>query len=193
MKLSKKELTKNEIINAAKEIILKSGYEAVTVRRLAEIAGYSHTNLYYYFKDLNTLLWELRLDMIEDMITELTEVSFAHEDPIEELLGVFYYYIDYFFNYPNVFRFFYFYSFVEPEGDESNKILQQRFNGMWNTSFYRLVQGGIIQCDDIEVVAKTIIFSIQGMIMMSFSSHGITKKESIKDELKKLVNYQFCK
>jgi AcrR family transcriptional regulator len=193
MKLTKKERTQKEIIQAAKEIVHDKGYEAVTVRYLAEVTGYSHTNLYYYFKDLNALLWALRLDMIEDMITELTSVSFPKNDPVEEILDAFFCYTDYFFKRPNVFRFFYFYSFIQPEGDDSYQKLEKRFSGMWQTSFLRLMQEGVIQANDIEVAAKTIIYALQGMIMLSFSSNGDTKQENIKEELVKLINYLFKK
>lgn len=193
MKQTKKERTQKEIIQAAKEIVHNKGYEAVTVRYLAELTSYSHTNLYYYFKDLNALLWALRIDMIEDMITELTSVSLTKDDPLEEILDIFFCYTDYFFTHPNVFRFFYFYPFVQPAGDDSYQKLEHRFQGMWQTSFFRLVQEGVIQANDIEVVAKTIIYSLQGMIMLSFSANGITKQEDIKEELVKLINYLFKK
>ena len=42
MKQAKKERTQKEIIEAAKDIILDKGHEAITVRYLAEITGYSH-------------------------------------------------------------------------------------------------------------------------------------------------------
>lgn len=193
MNQTKKERTQKEIIQAAKKIVHDKGYEAVTVRHLAEVTGYSHTNLYYYFKDLNSLLWELRLVMIEDMISELASVSFAKDDPVEEILDALFCYTDYFFSHPNIFRFFYFYSFVPPEGDDSFQKLEKRFNGMWQTSFSRLLQEGVIQADAIEVAAKTIIYALQGMIMLSFSSNGLTKQEDIKEELVKLVNYLFKK
>lgn len=176
-----------------KDIIHDKGHEAVTVRYLAEVTGYSYTNLYYYFKDVNALLWTLRLDMIEDMITKLTSISFENDDPVEEILGVFFCYTDYFFKHPNVFRFFYFYPFVQPEGDDRYQKLEQRLHSMWQTSFMRLIHEGIIQTEDVEVVAKTIIYALQGMIMLSFSSNGVTQKDDIKDELIKLVNYLFNK
>lgn len=193
MKQTKKERTQKDIIEAAKTIIHDRGHEAVTVRCLAEVTGYSHTNLYYYFKDMNALLWALRFDMIEDMIIELTSIPFKNDDPVEEILDIFSCYTDYFFKHPNVFRFFYFYSFVQPEGDDSYQRLEQRFQNMWQASFIRLIQEGIILTEDIEVVAKTIIYALQGMIMLSFSSNGAAQKEDIKDELKKLVNYLFRK
>ena len=191
MNQTKKERTQKEIIQAAKEIVRDKGYEAVTVRYLAEVTGYSHTNLYYYFKDLNALLWVLRFVMVEDMITELASVSITKDDPVEEILEAFFCYTDYFFKHPNVFRFFYFYSFVQPEGDDSYEKLEERFSSMWQTSFSRLLQEGILQPTDVEVVAKTIIYALQGMIMLSFSSNGLTRQEDIKEELVKLINYLF--
>lgn len=193
MKQTKKERTQNEIMQAAKGIIHDKGHEAVTVRYLAEVTGYSYTNLYYYFKDLNALLWALRLDMVEDMIAELDAVPYTDEDPIEEILGAFFCYTDYFFKHPNVFHFFYFYPFVQPEGDDSYQKLEERFGRMWQTSFFRLTQKGIIHVDDIEVVAKTMIYALQGMIMLSLSSNGALEQESIKRELAKITKYLFKK
>lgn len=193
MKISKRERTQKEIIEAAKNIIHDKGHEAITVRYLADITGYSYTNLYYYFKDLNALLWALRIDMIEDMITELTSISFTKDDPVEEILGAFFSYTDYFFRHPNVFRFFYFYPFIQPEGDDSYQKLDQKFQGLWQTSFFRLIQEGILRTEDIEVVAKTIIYALQGMIMLSFSSNGSMNHEYVKEEIVKLINYLFKK
>lgn len=191
MQISKKERTQKEIMEAAKEIILEKGYEAVTVRCLAEATGYSHTNLYYYFKDLNALLWSLRFDMIEDMIAELSAVPTAKEDPVDEILAAFFGYADYYFRHPNVFRFFYFYPFVQPDGDERYQKLEQRFQGIWKTSFSRLTGKGIIDIDDIEVAAKTIIYSLHGMIMLNLSANGTPTQEDFEAELSKMVHNLF--
>lgn len=189
MKPSKKERTQKEILEAAKRIIHDKGHEAITVRYLAEVTGYSYTNLYHYFKDLNALLWALRLDMIDDMITELTSVSFTKDDPMEEIIDAFLCYTDYFFQHPNVFRFFYFYPFTQPDGDDSYQKLDEQFGNIWNTSFARLIQDGVIQPEQLELVAKTIIYALQGRIMLSFSSNGSAKQEDIKAELVQILTY----
>lgn len=189
MRQTKKERTKKEIMEAAKNIIHTQGYDALTVRHLAEVTGYAYTNLYYYFKDLNALLWAVRLDMIEDMITSLTAASPSKDNPVEEMISALFCYTDYFYAYPNVFRFFYFHSFTQPEGDESEQKLDQRFQGIWQASFGRLVREGILQPDEVPIVAKTILYALHGMIMLRFSTNGFNEIDSIKAELAKLVNY----
>jgi AcrR family transcriptional regulator len=189
MSPTKKEKVQQEIIQHAKKIIHDSGFESLTVRRLAKETGFSYTNIYYYFKDLNTLFWELRMDMIEDMINELTLVPSGNSSPTNELIEVLNTYISYYFRYPNVFRFFYFKDFVQPQSDQSYAELETRFSEMWQSSFYRLLQENIIMPDDIEIVGKTIIYSLQGMIMLSFSSNGSMSKKDIENELVQLIHY----
>lgn len=189
MKSQKKQQTKQVLMNAAKEIVLKEGHNAITVRRIADLTGYSYPNLYYYFKDINTLLWELRLDMIEDIINEFSSNDFSYEDPVEEIIHIFKTYTDYYFKHPNIFRFFYFYPFAMPENDMSYHNLELRFNGLWHSSFHRLIKNSIIAEPDIETVAKTIIYSLHGMIMLRLSSNGTMKQEDINIELERLINY----
>jgi hypothetical protein len=75
------------------------------------------------------------------------------------------------------------YPSVQPEGDDRYQKLQERFGSIWQTSFFRLTQNGIIRADNIDLIAKTIIYALQGMIMLSLSSNGTLDQESTKKEL----------
>lgn len=189
MQLTKKERTYQEIIQAAKVIVRDEGHNAVTVRRLAERTGLAYTSLYYYFKDLNALLWTLRLDMIEDMIADLSAADLQHEDPVAELLAALFSYVDYFFQHPTIFRFFYFCHFDQPEGDDRYEKLQARFGGIWQASLARLVQAQIIPAHDLDSLARTIIYALQGMMTLSFSANGLMSSEAVQSELARLVRY----
>ena len=189
MQLTKKERTYQEIIQAAKVIVRDEGHNAVTVRRLAEKTGLAYTSLYYYFKDLNALLWTLRLDMIEDMIADLSAADLQHEDPVAELLAALFSYVDYFFQHPTIFRFFYFCHFDQPEGDDRYEKLQARFGGIWQASLARLVQAQIIPAHDLDSLARTIIYALQGMMTLSFSANGLMSSEAVQSELARLVQY----
>lgn len=194
MKPQKREQTIQILIEAAKQIVHEEGHGAITVRKVAEKTGYSYPILYHYFKDLNDLLWKLRFEMIEDMIRELTaplakegpteimaeEVIF---EPVDELVSVFKRYANYFFENPNVFRFFYFHSFAKPENSLEYDQLEQRFSTLWENTFAGLIQIGLLSPSDIATFAKTIIYSLQGMIMLSLSANGTLTQSDIEKEL----------
>lgn len=189
----KKEQTRKLLINAARRIVLSEGYESVTVRRIAEAAGCTYPLLYYYFNDMNALFWQLRLDMIDEMIVELTPVSEQSDEPTMELKQIFASYAMYYFKHPNIFRFFYFYPFIRPENGNEFIILEQRFQDMWRNSFKKIVQTGYIKENDVEIAAKAIIYSIQGMILLSLSANGSLSEKVVYQEIDRLIDYLFRK
>ena len=47
---------KSYFIEAAKEIIIKEGPENVSVRKIANLSGYSYGSIYNYYTELNELM-----------------------------------------------------------------------------------------------------------------------------------------
>lgn len=189
----KKEQTRERLIRVAKELVLSEGYKSVTVRRIAETAGCTYPLLYHYFKDIDALFWQLRLEMIEEMIIELTPVSEQFEEPVNGLKQIFTSYAGYYFKHPNIFRFFYFYPFKRPESDDGFINLEQRFHKMWHHSFEKLVLTGYMKKNDVEIAAKTIIYSIQGMILLCLSANGSLSENGVYLEIDGLIDYLFRK
>lgn len=185
----KNENTQQLLLKATKELVLSEGYEAVTVRRIARAAGCTYPLLYHYYKDMDALFWQLRLDMIEEMIVELSPVSKQLKDPIDELKQIFASYARYYFERPNIFRFFYFYPFKKAESNNKFVNLEWRFHEMWQKTFANLVQTGHMSADDVETVAKAIIFSIQGMILLSLSANGSLEEKKVYQEIDRFIDY----
>ncbi|MBN2263533.1 MAG: TetR/AcrR family transcriptional regulator, partial [Prolixibacteraceae bacterium] len=52
------ERMKGYFVQAAKDILKSEGIKAISVRNIADRAGYSYTTLYNYFKDVNDLVFE---------------------------------------------------------------------------------------------------------------------------------------
>jgi AcrR family transcriptional regulator len=50
---------RDEILHAAKELFLREGYQATTIRRIADVVGVSAPALYLYFKDKDAILTAL--------------------------------------------------------------------------------------------------------------------------------------
>lgn len=67
--------TRQDVLAAAREVLLEEGWERVTLRRVAERSGYARTTLYRH--------WPQRLDLLRDLISE--EGRLAHISPTGDL------------------------------------------------------------------------------------------------------------
>lgn len=63
---------RDEILNAAKELFLREGYEATTIRRIADVVGVSAPALYLYFKDKDAIMLAL-CDQTFGLLIEVME------------------------------------------------------------------------------------------------------------------------
>lgn len=189
----KQNLKKSRIVtyflDAAKEIIINEGVENVSVRKIADSAGYSYATIYNYFSDLNDLLRLVRGVMINDLVKEL-HISMEHfSHDIEGLKKIFQKYMAYFFENPNAFRFF----FLTPIKNTENKQEQMEggpdFNEMWKMTFMELIQEGKLKEEDMENLAKTLIYIMHGMLTLSFSGNGALTQEEVNRDLEKIIDY----
>lgn len=77
--LTKQELrsqaTKKEILSAAAQLFATKGFDSVTMREIAKVAGCSHTTIYIYFKDKEALLHQLSMPPLETLKTQMENTS----------------------------------------------------------------------------------------------------------------------
>lgn len=189
----KKQRMKTYFLEAAIQAVKNEGADQLTVRKVADAAGYSYATIYNYFKDLNALLWETRQLMILELVEAVKSKMSAPVKDKEDIKKVFKIYMGYFFENPEVFRFFYFYPLTKPEfesigcpGDQSH---DPDFSSMWSETFGAFVQNGILSPEDIEIVAKLMIYSVQGLLTLRFSSAGDMTEDQAYQDLEKIVDH----
>jgi AcrR family transcriptional regulator len=76
--------TRDKILDAARELFIEHGYDAVTMRKVAQRIEYSPTAIYTHFKDKETLIRELCEEdflRLADAFQKVAQV----EDPVKRL------------------------------------------------------------------------------------------------------------
>lgn len=179
-------------VDAAKALVVKEGVEGVSVRKVAEIAGYSYATLYNYFRDLNELLWEVRKTMVMDLAVSLQEKLSDVVMDEEGIKMVFRAYLTYYFENARIFRFFYFHKLVKPQKGTTEREEGTEFDAMMRATFSRLVYEGKLKESEIDVVGRTCIYAVHGMLTLYFSDHGERTKEEIYQELDEMVDHLLC-
>jgi len=168
---------------------MSEGYGAVTVRKVADITGYTYPILYHYFKDLNELMWETRSYMIREMTKTLPVKMHDVGRGVNGIKEIFKIYMEYYFDHPNVFKFFYFSTFNRPEKEPIKKDDEPNFQIMWQDLFGQLISEGKLKESEFEVVVKTILYALHGMITLCLSNNGELTQENIYTDLDHIIDY----
>jgi AcrR family transcriptional regulator len=98
-----KQELREQILNAARKLFAQEGYEAVTMRKIADAIEYSPTAIYLYFKDKEELLRELCTQDFRHLAQHLQTIA-AIPDPVERLRQTGLAYVDFGLAYPNHYR-----------------------------------------------------------------------------------------
>lgn len=67
------------ILKVAGKLFSVKGYDSVTMREIAKEAGCSHTTIYLYFKDKETLLQQLSMPFLQELHQQLTQIAHMNE------------------------------------------------------------------------------------------------------------------
>lgn len=95
--------TRTKILDAARELFIDEGYEAVSMRRIAEAIEYSPTAIYVHFKDKEALFQELcahDFGSLAHGMQDLAQVS----DPVERVRLAGHAYLRFAVTHPNHYR-----------------------------------------------------------------------------------------
>jgi AcrR family transcriptional regulator len=80
-----KTLLRQQILDAAREILIRDGYEKLSMRRVAERIDYSPTAIYLHFKDRQELVFSLCDETFARLVKEQEGIEAGHSDPIARL------------------------------------------------------------------------------------------------------------
>jgi AcrR family transcriptional regulator len=96
--------TREKILAAAREMFAEEGYEAVTMRAIAERIEYTPTAIYHHFKNKDALLLELCRADFESLAKHFNVVAHS-ADPLERIVAVGEAYIEFALKFPSQYRF----------------------------------------------------------------------------------------
>jgi AcrR family transcriptional regulator len=98
-----REEVRGRILDVARELFARDGYEAVTMRKIAEAIEYSPTAIYLHFKDKESLVRELCLGDFDSLAKAFQRIA-REPDPLERLKKVGLAYADFALEHPNHYR-----------------------------------------------------------------------------------------
>lgn len=90
-----KESLRQEILDAAREILLAKGYAHLSMRRIAESIEYSATTIYLYFKNKEDIIYHLSVEALERQFQVIHAAGCDEPTPLLRLRAALRAYIDF--------------------------------------------------------------------------------------------------
>jgi AcrR family transcriptional regulator len=80
-----KGLLRQEILDAARDILAREGYDGLSMRKVADRIDYSPTAIYLHFKDRDDLVFCVCEELMAGLVHELQAVTDKNPDPLVAL------------------------------------------------------------------------------------------------------------
>jgi AcrR family transcriptional regulator len=97
-------LRRAEILEAAERIFVAHGYEAATIRKIADEVGVSSTALYMHFADKDQILLEICSGVMEELTASNRQISAMPIDAVSRVRKMLEAYVAFAFQHPNAYR-----------------------------------------------------------------------------------------
>lgn len=110
------ERTRGFFVEATKNILRSEGVKGISVRSIADAAGYSFATLYNYFRDVRELIFICVGDFRQEASEWITQKTIVAEPGLPRIEALAMAYADYFVEYPGIFQLF----FIEKLNEISN-------------------------------------------------------------------------
>ena len=94
-------------LDAAKNIIKSEGIDALTVRSVADKAGYSYGTLYNYYKDVKDLIHQSGIEFMGECKEYVAGIQYPENEPIEIIKLKSGKYIEFFVQYTGIYNLLY--------------------------------------------------------------------------------------
>ena len=157
---------KGYFIEATKDILRGEGLKNISVRNIAERAGYSYATLYNYFSDVKDLIFECVIDFQEECEVFIKFETKKTQPGIEKIKAVAKAYMKYFIQYTGIFELF----FLEKTSDLARKqntaeLIYTFFDKACVEEWDYCIQNKIIKKTDAELMKPAVKYLITGMLL----------------------------
>ncbi|MCB2289389.1 TetR/AcrR family transcriptional regulator [Clostridium sp. CS001] len=171
-------------LTATNTIIDEEGISAVTIRKVASIAGFNIATVYNYFENLNHLIFFASLKYLKDYAEDLPKYTMNSENSLENYLNVWKCFSYHSYLRPEIYNIIFFSSFshttvnssiktyysIFPEeiGEETKKFLPMLFEDNIHLRDYTLLKAaaaeGFFREEDLHEINEMNILIYNGML-----------------------------
>ena len=180
---------KNYFIQATKDLLKGEGLRTVSVRNIADRAGYSYATLYNYFKDVKDLVFECVKDFQEECEEMIITETKNSSQGLEKIKAITKSYIKYFVQYPGIFELFYTEKVTELQNKQQtvemiNTFLDKLTNDEWNYC----ITNNIVSMNEAMLKRSQLKYLVTGLLLLYISRRHPSSYQDFMDDVESQLN-----
>jgi len=187
--MSRKEFQKKRkrgyFIEAAKKIIREEGTQNLTVKKVADLAGFAPGTLYNYFSNLNALYAYCVEEFWNECKIQVERSVKNIEDPKEKIIVSSNAYANYFIDNQNVFKLIFLEDLKNVPEDIKEKVYNPEVVKLLGEYLKQLTEGK----KEIEKLGNIVANYIHGILLFFIMDRADETREEINNLLKDNINY----
>ena len=153
-------------IQATKEILRGEGLRSLSVRNIADKAGYSYATLYNYFKDLKELIFECVVDFQEECEECVKNETEKSPRGIKKIKAISKSYMKYFVQYPGIFELFFLENISDIKSKQPTiKIITSFLDKLCLEEWNYCEAKNEFTKDEIDIIKAELNYVITGMLL----------------------------
>jgi AcrR family transcriptional regulator len=158
---------KEYFIQATKDILKGEGLSGLSVRNIADQAGYSYATLYNYFRDVNDLVFLCVNDFQEECKLFVENQTKKSPKGLDKLKATIKAYINYFVEYPGIFDLFY----LAKVGDFGNKqttinLISNSLDSICEEEWNYCIQHNLLPVERVDSIQSSLKYTVIGLLLL---------------------------
>ncbi|AUX28399.1 MULTISPECIES: TetR/AcrR family transcriptional regulator [Sorangium] len=168
-----RENLRGAILAAAGELFLEQGYEAFSMRQVAERIGYSATTIYRYYEDKDDLLFAIVHEGFTEFQRALVAAAESTADPLERLEALGAAYVRFGMQNPVHYRLMFMqrFDFVFDRRKEQRQPMVGSFDVL-QKAVASAMDAGLMQRGDVEVHSQVVWALVHGITSLGLANGG---------------------
>lgn len=167
--------TRQSILATARELFLLKGFEATTIRNIAEKIEYSPSTIYQHFKDKNEIFYTIHSEAFAELVRYLN-ASEMHKNPMDQLIALGQIYIQFALENPELYDLMFimeapidFLNYLEDANWTEGKMAFDYLKSV----IANCIQQGLIKETDLESLSYLIWSTVHGLVTISIRKRGL--------------------
>ena len=168
-----KDELRHKILQAAVELILQNGFDAVTMRAIADRIEYSASTIYLYFKNKTEIMAAICTDTFETLIERLEEIERRGLAPLDQFVAGVRCYIEFGLEHPHQYQLV----FGSETPEEFASLEGPNELGLQALQYLarcigRCQEAGVFQVNDLFTEAVVVWMQLHGTTAILINDHG---------------------